>query len=416
MRTRVLSIAPYFAAVLASLLVIASFAVAASDTTAKKKRPEITRVEPMNVKIGETLVIKGKNFRAGTLKNTVIFSRSGVMSVFVKADDATETQIKLIVPPKLAPFLATKKGKAKATRFTLRVLADAVSKNATPGRLSPVVSPATGAAIDPAVTTPADCDKDGVENAKDADDDNDLLSDDLEARVKTDPCKADTDTDGVEDGYEYYSAIDLNRVNLPFPGKRPYPNALDPADAAIDHDGDSLTLTEEYSAWVRYGRHQLPLNYSAGNPRTGGAARDDDRDVDVDGDGLGNYTEAHGPLLGQSWWTKYYDQEKAYRTADLFQGTDWLDPDTDGDGLVDGQDDQDYDGYDNAFESGQNRENGYWTNPFNPCIPDPTVDICSPYLDSKPDAAWPPFNKGYSKRDQGPLPASAAGSPDAPPA
>ena len=71
-----------------------------------------------------------------------------------------------------------------------------------------------------------------------------------------DPCKADTDGDGVEDGYEYQSARDLNddehqdpNTYLPYPEKRPYPNALDGTDGDTDHDGDSLTLLEEYGLW-----------------------------------------------------------------------------------------------------------------------------------------------------------------------
>ena len=51
---------------------------------------------------------------------------------------------------------------------------------------------------------------------------------------KLDPCLADTDGDSVEDGYEYQSALDLNHyprtAPLPYPGKRPYPNPLDPSD------------------------------------------------------------------------------------------------------------------------------------------------------------------------------------------
>ena len=35
---------------------------------------------------------------------------------------------------------------------------------------------------------------------------------------------------------------------LPYPEKRPYPNALF-ADADTDYDGDSLTLGEEFSLW-----------------------------------------------------------------------------------------------------------------------------------------------------------------------
>ena len=42
------------------------------------------------------------------------------------------------------------------------------------------------------------------------DDDNDLLTDDFESRYALDHCKADTDGDKVEDGYEYQSAKDLN--------------------------------------------------------------------------------------------------------------------------------------------------------------------------------------------------------------
>ena len=72
-------------------------------------------------------------------------------------------------------------------------------------------------------------------NRDQIDDDNDLLLDDLEASIGTDPCRADTDGDGVADGYEYQSARDLNddeyqqpNAFLPYPGKRPYPNPLDP--------------------------------------------------------------------------------------------------------------------------------------------------------------------------------------------
>ena len=54
-----------------------------------------------------------------------------------------------------------------------------------------------------------------------------------ELRYKTDGCKADSDGDGVTDGYEIQSARDLNddeyqfaQSVLPYPEKRPYPNAL----------------------------------------------------------------------------------------------------------------------------------------------------------------------------------------------
>ena len=103
-----------------------------------------------------------------------------------------------------------------------------------------------------------DCDLDKVKNKDDLDDDNDLLPDATEAAIKTDPCTADTDSDGVTDGYEFQSSVDLNddeyqqpQTILPAPVKKPYPNALY-ADAGVDYDGDSLTLGQEFSLWKTY--------------------------------------------------------------------------------------------------------------------------------------------------------------------
>ena len=70
-------------------------------------------------------------------------------------------------------------------------------------------------------------------------------------------CSADSDEDGVEDGFEYRSARDLNddeyqspNTYLPYPGKRPYANPLT-EDSDKDFDGDILQLDEEsgYGSW-----------------------------------------------------------------------------------------------------------------------------------------------------------------------
>ena len=106
--------------------------------------------------------------------------------------------------------------------------------------------------------------------------DGDLLSNALEAQLGTDPCKKDTDGDGVDDGFEYKSAVDLNddefqnpNNSLPYPGKMPYPNPLDGSDANKDFDGDSLTSLEEQKLWdytITNGATRTldPLTYSAG--------------------------------------------------------------------------------------------------------------------------------------------------------
>ena len=70
-------------------------------------------------------------------------------------------------------------------------------------------------------------------NSADTDDDNDLLPDTLEVQLKLNPCSGDSDGDGVEDGFEFQSALDLNNDDYqhlnyitPYPGKTPYPNPL----------------------------------------------------------------------------------------------------------------------------------------------------------------------------------------------
>ncbi len=383
----------------ACVLLLAGVAGAASP-------PKVVAVSPLHLGVGETLTIRGKNFVPGRNRNWVVFQRARARAVFVRVDNATRTKLTFVVPAKLLPFLARRGGSSVPTRFTLRVLSRRFARTPTPRRLSPVIGPVPVGKATPPQT--GDC-INGVPTGKASDSDRDGLSDSLERTLKTDPCNADTDRDGVTDGYEYESALDLNSKALPYPGKRPYPNALY-VDAGVDYDGDGLTLMDEYSAWVRYGGAKFPLNYSDGTQNTGGpqpvppalayldmngngSLSDDERDVD--GDLLGNWVEAHGPLSDQAWWTAIYPSERAYGVT--FAGTDWLDPDTDGDSLPDGQDDQDHDGYNNVTE---NFRGPYWVNPFNPCLPDPKSPTCS--LHPPVDNPWPPFG-AYSPTEPIPL-------------
>src|SRR5829696_4204395 len=251
-----------FVAALGALMAPATAGAAVhAEASAKKKKakpPVVTRVAPLKVEIGQKLEIRGRHFRRGRKKNTGVFKRSGGRAVFVKADVGTTKLLRLTVPARLEKELASRGTERLATRFRLRVLAKKFGKRFTRLSLSPVVSPASPPAPPrPAESVPdSDCDGDGVKNKDSADDDGDLLPDDLEARIGTDPCNPDTDGDGVEDGYEYRSAIDLNNdeyqdpnSSMPYPGKRPYPNPLFGEDADTDFDGDGLTLAEEQSLW-----------------------------------------------------------------------------------------------------------------------------------------------------------------------
>ena len=387
---------PLTAVVLACVAAL-SVSVAAIAKT-KVVTPTITGIAPVNIKIGKKLTIRGKNFVPGKLKNTVVFLRLRARPLFVKADSATSTRMTVTLPDKLLPFLSTKAGKPVATRFQLRVLAKRFGLSFTAKKLSPVISPS-----DTNVSNPVPGCVPDYSGQKDSDGDG--LTDLNERVLKLDPCKPDTDGDSVSDGFEYESALDLNSRALPYPGKRPYPNALDPNDANTDYDGDGLTNYDEYSAWVRYGGSKFPLTYSDGTQNTGGplpipagkeymdynnngTLGDDERDVD--NDGLPNWIEAHGGMSGNAWWTTTgYKEEPKYGVE--FAGTDWLDPDTDGDTLVDGADDNDFDGYNNITESDRTKGT-LWVQPFNPCLPDYKSRTCAVRYPA--ENAWPPFGAG----------------------
>jgi hypothetical protein len=492
-----------FVAALGAFMVPATAGAAVhAEASAKKKKakaPVITRVTPMHVAIGQKLEIRGRSFRRGRNKNTVVFKRTGGKAIFVKADVGTTKLLRLTVPRKLNAALATRNGAPVPTRFRLRVLAKKFGKRFTKRSRSPIVGPELPPtpATPPRAAADGDCDGDGIKNGVETDDDGDLISDDNELRYKIDGCKADSDGDGVTDGYEIQSARDLNddeyqfaQSVLPYPEKRPYPNALF-ADSNVDYDGDSLTLGEEFSLWQAYRDNDGldPLIYSDGNqyslydrdsaghrpgsPRhdpfakqadflswAGGAGymtvssggtnfdirdfnhlggvaaapsvdgsdpdyyrsegtyfdfdfnqvlSDDERDEDADG--LTNYDESHGRLT-PGYWAGCYSGEAPYQVA--YAGTNIVDPDTDGDGVRDGADDQDHDDIPNIAEMSRNAASGhpiilvcnsegaveYGTdpgrvNPFNPCLPNINARTCTrhPGLEG---AAAPFDNSDYN--------------------
>ena len=337
--------------VAAALLLLLPAAADAATANA----PQITRVQPMRISVGGVLTITGRHFKSVRSKNTVIFRSSDGLTAFVKPRRATRRKLVLKVSASVARLLKVSNSRQMPTRLKLRVLACKFSKF-TPKRLSPVVTSA-GSGDGPGGGgggggTPDVCDSD-------SDHDNDLLSNSLELQIGTDPCLADTDSDGMTDGWEYWSAKDLNIKAAPYPGKRPFPNALDPSDgnssggtfSQYDFDGDGLTTLEEYRAW-RYTGSSLDMsrqgvglesvlgysdgtkysrasdvpgvpawhssNYGLANPSqpfpgtydlhgNPGVYTDDERDADADG--LSNFLESvRGPGRA-SWWAGFWKQE-----------------------------------------------------------------------------------------------------------
>ena len=448
-----------------SLLAISAvLVVAPAASSAASPEPKITRVTPMRVSVGNLLTIRGSNFKAQRNRNTIIFRGAEGRTAFAKPRRATRSKLVVRVPASVARLLRVVSSRQRPTRLQLRVLSGKFSKYTT-RRLSPVV---TGVGDGDGNSGPggggplAACDSS-------SDHDGDLLANSLELAIGTDPCLEDTDNDRISDGWEYWSAKDLNVKAVPYPGKRPFPNALDPSDggqpgtaaSAYDFDGDGLTTLEEYRAW-RYtgssldqsrlgvGRESV-LGYSDGtkfsrasdvpgapawrsasygqpNPTQPfpatydlqgdpGVYQDDERDAD--GDGLANFLEAARGPSNAAWWAGFYKAEirqiepwakKSYCSPDPpqrpgeyserpFGALDLADPDTDGDSLLDGEDDQDADDFNNITEIyeteydldgngafGVNPEwcgkaaglipsidlGGYDTavNAFNPCAPD----------------------------------------------
>jgi hypothetical protein len=394
----------------------AVLALPAGTAVAKTpKYPVVTKVTPMKVGVGDLLTIKGKGFRAGKNKNTVVFKRFGQRAVFVKAESATATAIRLHVPLKLQAYMKVANNLPVPSVFSIRIIAKRFGQKFTSRKLSPTVGPA-GTGITAPGVTPLSAYEQCLATAQAnpaGDEDKDSLTNDLEKKVSTDPCVADTDTDGMTDGWEYQSARDLNSSAYPYPvtypGKRRWPNPLDPEDGKYDFDGDGLSASQEFALWQYVGS---PFNadgtlgaYSDGTQNTGGPVpaagnpaldihpdgnlTDDERDAD--GDGLSNETEWN--LRGlQHWWAVVYKDEKPY-TWRIFAELSAVDPDSDGDGVLDGADDQDVDGYDNFTEMQLGRSgSGLAVQPFNPCLPNPWSLTCGRYIPLETGSAWPPFD------------------------
>jgi hypothetical protein len=394
------------AALLLALTTAISIGPATAPATAAKRsqaaKPKITRVTPMRVEVGETLTIRGTNFKARARRNTVIFRGASGRTAFAKPRRATRRKLVVKVPASVARLLVVSAGKQRPTRLKLRVLAGRFSAF-TPRRLSPVVlGLADGEAGGEGQKPLAACNSD-------SDHDDDLLGNVKEVEHGTDPCLLDTDGDGASDGWEYYSAKDLNLKAVPYPGQRPYPNPLDPGDTGYDFDGDGLLAREEYRAWAVTGRSFDParlvgadlesaLGYSDGTqtsrpgelpdpplwqgpsyglpvpsaefPKTfdlhGDAPwRDDERDADRDG--LSNWLESERGPRESAWWGAFWSSEQfkiepwpkaipgcgqkpGMFSERPFASLDLADADVDGDNLLDGEDDQDNDDFINIVE------------------------------------------------------------------
>jgi hypothetical protein len=402
-----------------ALSAAAVLALPAGTAVAKKapKYPVVTKVTPMKAGVGDLMTIAGKGFRSGKNKNTIVFKRSGQRAVFVRAENATTTKLTLHVPLKLQAYMEVDNNQPIPSVFAIRVISKRFGQKFTAKKLSPTIGPAGTGIQAPGTTGPSayeQCLAAAQANPA-GDEDKDSLSNGLEKSVGTDPCRVDSDTDGLSDGWEYQSALDLNSRAYPYPGKKPWPNPLDPTDINSDFDGDGLLAWEEFQLWQYagspFGAGGDIIVYSDGTQNTGGQVltagnpalqaldldgdgnlTDDERDAD--NDGLSNVVE-YNTTGTQNWWTKGpYKEEKPYSWR-TFADPSPTDSDSDGDGVLDGADDQDVDGYDNYTEMEFHLRKGLFVQPFNPCLPDPYALTCSRYLPLEAGSVYPPFDEKH---------------------
>ena len=327
----------------AALLTVPS--VAGAEAAEAATTPTITRVTPMRISVGGLLTVRGRNFKPVRGKNTIIFRSATGRTAFAKPRRASRTKLVVRIPGSVSRLLAVgARGGQRPTRLKLRVLAGKFSKF-TPRRLSPVV---TGIGGDGGGGGPGGGGDPAVVCNNSADHDGDLLPNSKELELGLDPCTADTDNDQLSDGWEYWSAKDLNIKAVPYPATRPFPNALDPSDggaagttfSAYDFDGDGLTTLEEYRAWRITGSNvdelrldrpgqtsppdlQSVLGYSDGTKYS----RDDDQPVNPAWQS-GNFPDYGAPMP----WT-YFTYPSSY---DLHGDSPWRDDerDADADGLA----------------------------------------------------------------------------------
>jgi hypothetical protein len=337
---------PYFRAILIACTAVLAFAIAIAATapntdatrlkaSAKKaKLPKLTKVSPIAaVPIGTTLKLNGANFVKGKKKLIVIFKRKGSKRTFTARGDATSSTRGSVVVPDVSTDLVKPTETTTPTPqdniYKLRAITrNGAAKNWTPIALSPRIDPLALPVGGINTSASGDCDADGQKNGVDGDDDNDLLPDASEASIGTDACVADTDADGPTDFYEYTVAYAYNGGPvLPYPGLRPFPNPLIP-DSGSDFDFDGLTSLEEFNGWKFTGL--MTRFYS-------------DADQDSDGDGVVDGAEDEdGDMMPNL--TELRDFIGAVVGKKPPSPLNWLRRDTDGDGLCDGLDDQDHDG------------------------------------------------------------------------
>ncbi|WP_428819053.1 hypothetical protein [Microbulbifer sp. MCCC 1A16149] len=199
------------------------------------------------------------------------------------------------------------------------------------------------------------------------DSDYDGLRNYLEFALGTDPHNEDSDFDGARDGEDWWpldpeKAMDQDGDGIPDTWEITRGlSEFDPNDAAMDWDGDGLSNLEEYHAGTRPDFHDTDFD---GVPDSEDfAPLDSAYRFDTDEDGLPEAYENRYPFLNDAYRedaARDMDGDGLTNLQEFAAGTNPEDPDSDGDGTLDGEDpaptnatysrDQDKDGLPDEWE------------------------------------------------------------------
>ena len=156
--------------------------VTGTATANAKSAPVVKSVAPKKVFVGETMKIRGRHFRRGATRTWSPSSARARRPSWCRRRRGTTKLLMVELPKRLEKILLVQNGTPVPTPLQVRVLSSRFGKRYTSRSKSPLVGPEKPPAPPkPKAANPnGDCDGDGQINRVDTDDDNDLLTDDVE--------------------------------------------------------------------------------------------------------------------------------------------------------------------------------------------------------------------------------------------
>jgi hypothetical protein len=94
-----------------------------ATATTPRGAPRLGGLGSTTVSVGQTITLTGHGFVRGKGRDVVVLQRPGGRSIFIRADRATSTRVKVTLPAcRVLPFLDWRGGAPQPTRFRVSVL------------------------------------------------------------------------------------------------------------------------------------------------------------------------------------------------------------------------------------------------------------------------------------------------------